>query len=135
VVSQVITQALRWDIWQHLDDTTRDQRLELCRAGIAQRWLVVSSQAALERAEATLTKVRPREYAATATQFFPWQAKRFPTPEAAQEALAALATGWPRSPGRGLPPERTQTRCGPRPPDPANTTEGERKGYPGPSTV
>jgi hypothetical protein len=135
VVSQVITQALRWDTWQHLDDTTRDQRLELCRAGIAQRWLVVSSQAALERAEAMLSKARPREYVVIPTQLFPWQAKHFPTPEAAQETLAALAMGWPRSPGRGLPPERTQTRCGPRPPDPANTTEGEREGYPGPSTV
>jgi len=28
LVSQVITQALRWDTWQRLDDTTRYQRLE-----------------------------------------------------------------------------------------------------------
>jgi hypothetical protein len=74
VVSQVITQVLRWDTWQHLDDTTRDQCLELCRAGIAQRWLVVSSQAALERAEAMLSKARPREYVVIPTQLFPWQA-------------------------------------------------------------
>jgi transposase len=94
VVSQVITQALRWDTWQRLDDTTRYQRLELCHAGIAQRWLVVYSQAALERAEATLTKARQREYEAIEKQLFPLQAKRFPTPEAAQEALAALATAW-----------------------------------------
>jgi hypothetical protein len=56
LVSQVITQALREDIWQRLDDTTRDQRVELCHYRMAQRWLVVSSQAALERAAARVTK-------------------------------------------------------------------------------
>ena len=61
---------------------------------MAQRGLVVSSQAARERAEATLTKARQREYEAIEKQLFHLQAKRFPTPEAAQEALAALATGW-----------------------------------------
>src|SRR5438067_12567039 len=33
LVSQVITQALRWDTWQRLDATTRDQRVELCPYG------------------------------------------------------------------------------------------------------
>ena len=28
LVSQVITQALRWDTWPRLDDTTRSQRVE-----------------------------------------------------------------------------------------------------------
>ena len=61
VVSQVISQALQWDTWQPVDDNTRYQRLELCHYGMAQRWLVVYSQAALERAEATLNKARQRE--------------------------------------------------------------------------
>jgi transposase len=94
VVAQVITPALTWDTWQRLDDTTRDQRLEWCHAGIAQRWLVVSAQAALERAEATLTKARQREDEAIDKPLLHLHATRFPTPEAAQEALAALATGW-----------------------------------------
>src|SRR5438876_4481706 len=51
LVSQVISQALRWDAWQELDTTTRYQRLELGHYGMAQRWLVVSSQAAYDRAE------------------------------------------------------------------------------------
>src|SRR5207245_689542 len=51
-VSEAITQALAWDSWHRLDDHTRYQRLELGHDGMAQRWLVVSSQAALERAEA-----------------------------------------------------------------------------------
>jgi transposase len=50
VVSQVIGQALQQDTWQPVDDNTRYQSLELCHDGMAQRWLVVSSQAARERA-------------------------------------------------------------------------------------
>ena len=55
VVAQVLRQALEWDTWQPVDDNLRYQSLELCHDGMAQRWLVVSSQAALERAAATLT--------------------------------------------------------------------------------
>ena len=93
-VSQVITQALTWDTWHPLDETTRYQRLELCHYGMAQRWLVVYSQAAYERAAATLNHARQRESEAIHTQLFHLQAKRFATPEAAHEALTALAKGW-----------------------------------------
>ena len=51
LVAQVIGQALRWDTWHRLDETTRYQRIELCHYGMAQRWLVVSSPAALERCQ------------------------------------------------------------------------------------
>src|SRR3989442_6882222 len=61
LVSQVITQALRWDTWQRLDATTRSQRVELCHDGMAQRWFVVSSEAARPRAEATVKKAQQRE--------------------------------------------------------------------------
>src|SRR5713101_5441536 len=54
LVAQVVTQALTGDTWQRLDDTTRYHRIELCHYGMAQRWLVVSSQAALERAKASV---------------------------------------------------------------------------------
>ena len=47
LVSQVITDALRGDTWHRVHDTTRYQRVELCHYGMAQRWLVVSSEAAL----------------------------------------------------------------------------------------
>ena len=40
---------------------TRYHRLELCHYGMAQRWLVVSSAAALERAEASVNKAQQRE--------------------------------------------------------------------------
>lgn len=94
LVSQVITQALTWDMWRCLDATTRYQCVELCRDGMAQRWLVVSSQAALERAEASVHKARQREHAMIAKQLFHLQAQRFETPEAAQVALTALAKRW-----------------------------------------
>src|SRR5439155_12613199 len=51
LVAQVIGQALRGDTWHRLDETTRYQRIELCHYGMAQRWLVVSSPAALERCQ------------------------------------------------------------------------------------
>ena len=94
LVAQVIGQALRWDTWHRLDETTRSQRIELCHYGMAQRWLVVSSQAALERAKASVNKAQQREAEAIEKQLFHLQAQRFETPEAAQAALVALETSW-----------------------------------------
>jgi transposase len=61
---------------------------------MAQRWLVVWSQAACERAEATVTKAQQREAEAIDKQLFHVQAQRFETPRAATAALAALAKPW-----------------------------------------
>ena len=61
---------------------------------MAQRWLVVYSQAAFERAAATLKKATQREDEAITKALFHLQAQRFPTPEAAQDALAAVAKRW-----------------------------------------
>jgi transposase len=94
LVLQVISQALQGDTWHELDDTTRYQGLELCHDGVAQRWLVVSSQAALERAEASITKAQQREWQAIEKHLFHLQAQRFERPEAAHAALAALANSW-----------------------------------------
>jgi transposase len=57
LVSQVISQALRQDIWQRVDDTTRYHGLELCHYGMAQRWLVVCSEAAMQRAVTDCVKL------------------------------------------------------------------------------
>ena len=94
LVSQVIPQALQEDRWHRLDETTRSDSLERCHYGMAQRWLVVSSQAAMERAEASLTKAPQREGDAIAKQLLHVHAKRFATPEAAQAALQALSNVW-----------------------------------------
>jgi transposase len=94
LVTQVITQALQWDTWQALDAMMRYQRIELCHYGMAQRWLVVWSQAALERAEASVNKACQREAEAIKQHLFHLQAKRFETPTQAQEALSGLAQKW-----------------------------------------
>lgn len=94
LVTHVITQALAWDTWQRLDAMTRYERIELCHYGMAQRWLVVSSQAALERAETSVNKACQRELPAIDKQLFHVQAKRFETPDAVQAALTALAQSW-----------------------------------------
>jgi transposase len=94
LVSQVIAQALQWDRWSRLDAMTRYDGLELCHYGMAQRWLVVSSQATMERAEANLNKAQQRAWAAIEKPLLPWHAKRFATPAAAQAALTALSKAW-----------------------------------------
>jgi len=94
LVSQVITQARPWDTWPRLDDTTRYQRVVLNHYGMAQRWLVVSSEAAVQRTEATLSTARQREAEVIEKQLFHLQAKRFETPQAAQAALDTLAPTW-----------------------------------------
>lgn len=94
VVSQVITQALEMDTWQDVSEQMRYQRLELCHYGIEQRWLVVFSQAAAWRAEASVSKAQQKEYDATEKQLFHLQAQRFESQTSAQEALSRLGKKW-----------------------------------------
>jgi len=94
LVSQVISQALRRATWQSVDDATRYQRLDLCHYGMAQRWLIVSSEAARPRAEKSVSKAQQRELESVEKQLFHLQAKRFETPESAQAALNTLAGAW-----------------------------------------
>ena len=94
IVSQVISQALRDDTWQPLDATTRYQRLELCHYGMAQRWLVVCSEAAQQRAKTSVSKAQQREFEALEKHLFHLQAKRFESPQSAQAALAAVSKSW-----------------------------------------
>ena len=61
---------------------------------MAQRWLVVWSQASLERAEASVKKAWQREAEAVKKQLLHLQAQRFETPSQAQQALSALAHPW-----------------------------------------
>lgn len=94
LVSQVISQVLREDTWQPIDDTTRYHRLDLCHYGMAQRWLVVRSEAAMQRAENSVSQAQKRELEAIQKQLFHLQAKRFESPQSAQAALAARSGSW-----------------------------------------
>ena len=128
VVSPVSRQALTWDTWHPVDANIRSQCLEFCHDGMAQRWLVVSAQAAFERAAATLKNATPSEDEAITKALFHLQAPRFPTPEAAQDALAAVAQRWQdhqvasshltehtRYAGNGRPTPRTPRKASPWP--------------------
>ncbi len=93
LVKQVIAQALERDTWRRFDETSRYQSVGLYHYGMAQRWLVVYSDAAFARAEATVGKARKREFEAIEQQLFHLQAQRFETPDKAQAALAELVKG------------------------------------------
>jgi transposase len=125
LVSQVITQALQRDRWHHLDETTRYDGMALCHYGMAQRWLVVSSQAAMERAEASITNAQQREWETIGKPLLHLHAKRFPTSEAAQAALTALVHIVARSSARHQPGNRPQTLCRQRAAHPHESPQGD----------
>jgi transposase len=87
VTQQVIEQAWAWGEWQPLDETASYQRVDLCHYGIAQRWLVVSSQEAGQRAKTTVAKAQAKEYEQVQKRLFHLQAQRFASEEAAHTAL------------------------------------------------
>jgi len=94
VTQQIIEQAWAWDAWQPLDETVKYQRVALCHYGMAQRWLVVSSQDAWQRAAQTLAKARTKESAQVQKQLFHLQAQRFPSETDARAALETIAQRW-----------------------------------------
>lgn len=90
VVGEVIQQSLELDVWQAIDDETRYQRVDLCHYGMEQRWLIVYSESAYQRAGKTLAKAQAREYEKVSKRLFHLQARRFDTAESAQEALGKI---------------------------------------------
>jgi len=93
LVSHVITQAFMGDTWQHLKDTTRYHRIALCPCGMAQRWLVVLSHAALDRVPASIKRssAKPRPVPSTSFTYKPHGLRR-PRPPTLH---------WPRWRNRG----------------------------------
>jgi transposase len=92
VTQQVIEQAWAWGEWEPLDETTSYQRVDLCHYGIAQRWLVVSSQEAGQRAKTTVAQAQAKEYEQVQKQLFHLQAQRFASGEAAHTALHKITS-------------------------------------------
>ena len=93
VTQQVIAQAWAWGEWQPLDETVKYQRVALGHYGMAQRWLVVSSQDAWQRAAHTLAKAQAKESAQGQQQLLHLQAQRFPSESAARAALEPALSG------------------------------------------
>jgi transposase len=84
---QVIEQAWAWGAWQPLDETASYPRVDLCHDGIAQRWLVVASPEAGQRAKTPVAKAQAQAYAQGQQQRLHLQAQRFPSAEAAHTAV------------------------------------------------
>src|SRR5262245_44041885 len=130
LVAQVLSQARQGGTWHELNDPTRDQCLQWCHDGRVQRWLVVSSQAALERAEASVTKAQQREGATLEQQLFHVHATRLKTPEAAPAALAVRAHSWryhPVDPTGVIEPKRDAGTGRPTPTSPLTSIDWQRR--------
>jgi transposase len=86
---QVIDQAWSFNEWEHLCEGYRCQSIGLGHYGMEQRWLIVFSQAAWDRAHTTLEKACSREKEKVDKDLFHLQAQRF---ESVGEARSALDT-------------------------------------------
>jgi len=76
--------------WQTLSPTYRYQRVDHCHYGIEQRWLVIYSDGAYQRAEATLLNAQHQEQARLDKALMHLQAQRFASPAQALTALEAV---------------------------------------------
>jgi transposase len=94
LVGQVIRQALRdpaaWVAW---DPSHRYQRLDLGHYGIDQRWLVIYSEGAFERAQQSVAKAQTKERKKIDKALRRLAAQRFDTPQSAQQALEQISQG------------------------------------------
>jgi transposase len=84
---QVIEQSWRFNQWKPLVGGYRYQSIRLCHYGVEQRWLIIFSQAAWDRAQATLEKACKKEKQKIGKQLFHLQAQRF---ESVPEAHSSL---------------------------------------------
>ncbi len=71
VVGHVIEQAWGLDTWDFIDASLAYQRVELSHYASPQRWLVVYSKHAEQRAKKTLHKAQNREYDTVQKALFP----------------------------------------------------------------
>lgn len=90
----IVKQALHFEQWQPINDDYRIQSFELGHYGIEQRWIVVWSDGAFERAKITLEKRVKKERKAIEKQLFHLQAKRFTKEALAVKELEKFVQGW-----------------------------------------
>ena len=86
----LITQALAAQQWQQIDDNYQYTVNHVEHMGIPQRWMVVHSKAAGERAKKTITKQVERDKLKLEKDFFHLQAQRFACKQDALKALGDL---------------------------------------------
>lgn len=90
----IVEQALNFEQWQTINDDYRFQSFELGHYGIEQRWIVIWSNSAFERAKKTLEKRVKKEQKVIEKQIFHLQAKRFDKESLAVKKLEQLAKKW-----------------------------------------
>ena len=89
-----IEEAWAADSWRVIDERLSYYRVRLSHYGIDQRWLVVYSQSAEQRANQTIEKAKAKEWDQVKKQLFHLQAQRFESETAAQMALNQIAEKW-----------------------------------------
>ncbi len=94
IVKTVIEQALKWDLWAEINDDYQYQTLELGHYGIDQRWLIIRSKGALERAVKSVERTISKEKERAEKQLFHLQAQRFDSEAEAMTALQELSDKW-----------------------------------------
>ena len=92
-LEQEVTQAAlaKPEHWVELSPKYRYQRIEHTHYGIEQRWLVVYSDGAYQRAGEALARATDKERESLEKEAFHLQAQRFASREEAENALNALA--------------------------------------------
>jgi len=89
-----IQDALNLDSWETWDENRKYTCFEVEHHGIKQRWIVVFSDTALNRAETTVTKATAKEQVKIEKALYHLQANRFTTEQDAQSALEELSKSW-----------------------------------------
>ncbi len=91
VIDQALSEPLQW---LDLGNGNRYQRFDLCHYEIEQRWLVIHSQAALNRARSTLKRRQEKESKQIDKALFHLQAQRFESEVAGKKALEEQIKTW-----------------------------------------
>lgn len=94
VVQSAICQAWAAGCWQILNDQHSYYRMDLSHYGIDQRWLVVFSQSAAQRAKQNLENACAKELEKVSKQLFHLQAQRFESQATAGATLEKIAKKW-----------------------------------------
>ena len=93
-VQENITQAIKNDIWIEANGKNKLCVFEVKHYGVAQRWIVIHSQQAHERAKKTANKMLIRQEKQLVKDLFHLQAQRFACETDAQMALNKIAKNY-----------------------------------------
>ncbi len=94
LAKQKIEEALQADAWQVWDEQRKYRCFEVRHYEMAQRWLVVFSQPAFQRAQQTVQRAVAKEREKIAQAAFHLQAQRFENKSQARKALEQLKKNW-----------------------------------------